>query len=218
VRNIILERVTHFDRMRFFRDPNNNSKNRGYCFIEYDNPMHAREAYDKLNRNIVIDNTSLTIDWADEFDSNYDVNKFQIHLSGLNDNIKTEDLHTVFGQYGNIINIKLSRDLDNVGRNDFGFVTYSAEEEAERALKEFNWKEYFDSPIYLQYARKISAIIKHKQKTKGDMLEKKRRRDNYFKNARDDDVSDTEEQPKNFKKQEQILDVLYIFNYPNIGI
>jgi RNA recognition motif-containing protein len=210
VRQIITERVSYFDRMRFFADPNNPGRNRGYCFIEYDNPMLARDAYDKLSRNIVLDNTSLTIDWADEFDSNQDINKVQIHLSGINDSINTEELNTVFGQYGNIINIKLARDLENLGRTDYGFVTYSTEEEAARAIREFNWKEYFDSPVSVQYARKISAIIKHKQKTKGDMLDKKRRRDNIIKKSKEDDGSDIEENMDNskiIKKQELILNV-----------
>jgi RNA recognition motif-containing protein len=195
--------------MRFFNDQSNPGRNRGYVFIEYDNPMTAREAYEKLCRNIVIDNTSLTIDWAEEFDSNHDVNKFQIHLSGLNDNTSTEDLYTIFGQYGNIINIKLARDMEKVGRNDYGFITYSNEEEAAKAIREFIWKEYFDSPIKVQYARKISAIIKHKQKTTGDMLEKKRRRDNLFKKTREEDTSDADENNfhKEVKKQEQILNV-----------
>ncbi len=200
--------MSHFDRMRFFYDPANPGRNRGYCFIEYDNPMQAREAYDKLSRNIVLDNTSLTIDWADEFDSNHDINKFQIHLSGLNDSINTEELNTVFGQYGNIINIRLARDMENAGRTDYGFVTYSTEEEAARAIRGFNWKEYFDSPINVQYARKISAIIKHKQKTKGDMLDKKRRRDNMIKKTKEDEGSDIDENNvKGFKKEEQILNV-----------
>ena len=205
---MITERVGDFDRMRFFPDQSNPGRNRGYCFIEYDNPMAAREAYEKLCRNIVIDNTSLTIDWAEEFDSSHDVNKFQIHLSGLNDNTSTEDLYTIFGQYGNIINIKLARDMEKVGRNDYGFVTYSNEEEAAKAIKEFNWKEYFDSSINIQYARKISSIIKHKQKTTGDMLEKKRRRDNLNKKTREEDISDKEEHNvKDIKNQEQMLNV-----------
>jgi len=196
--------------MRFFADANNPGRNRGYCFIEYDNPMLARDAYDKLCRNIVLDNTSLTIDWADEFDSKYDINKFQIHLSGLNNLINTEELNTVFGQYGNIINIKLARDMETLGRIDYGFVTYSNEEEAARAIREFNWKEYFDCPVNIQYARKISAIIKHKQKTKGDMLDKKRRRDNMIKISKEDDGSDIEENMDNSKitkKQESIMNV-----------
>jgi RNA recognition motif-containing protein len=78
------------------------------------------------------------------------------------------------------MNIKLSRDLEGKGRKDYGFITYFKEEDAARAIKEFNWKNYFKYPLHIQYARKISSIIKHKQKIQGDMLERKRRRDNVM--------------------------------------
>ncbi len=176
---ILRERVPNYDQLRYFPDTTNPSKNRGYCFIQFNNPLLAKEAYDELNKNIVIDGTSVTVDWADDFNED-DINKAQIHISGINESISTDDINTVFGQYGDIMNIKLSRDLEGKGRKDYGFITYFKEEDAARAIKEFNWKNYFKYPLHIQYARKISSIIKHKQKIQGDMLERKRRRDNVM--------------------------------------
>lgn len=193
------ERVPNFDEFRFFEDTQNPNRNRGYCFIKFNNPIKAKEAYEKLSKNIVIDGTSITVDWADEF-SEDDVNKVQIHLSGLNDDIDIDNLYTVFGQYGEIINIKLARDMEGKGRKDYGFITYSTPEAASKAVKEFCWKDYFDYPINIQFARKISSIIKHKQKIQGDMLERKRKRDNLFKNEKKySDNSDSEDSEKNSK-------------------
>jgi RNA recognition motif-containing protein len=198
--------------MRFLPDPNNQNRNRGFCFLYFENPMIAREAYDKLCRNIIIDGSCLTVDWADEIDSEKDLNKVQIHLSGLNEDTNVEDLHTVFTQYGQIINIKLSKDIEGIGRKDYGFITYSNEDEAAKAINEFKWKEYFESPINIQYARKISSIIKHKQKMTGDMLDKKRKRDNLYRNVKNEKESDSDDNQHTqghnpSKKNEKILNV-----------
>jgi RNA recognition motif-containing protein len=214
--NLLRERVPDFDELRFFQDPSNPSRNRGYCFIKFENPMIAREAYDKLSKNILIEGSPVTIDWADDFSEN-DVSKVQIHLSGITDSVSTEDLYKVFEQYGQIINIKLSRDLEGKQRKDYGFITYSNEEEASLAMKKYNWKDYFESPINIQYARKMVSVFKHREKVKGDMLERKRRRDNLLKYQKkhkssvSDSDEDNEEKEQTIKTKDpkEFMNVLY---------
>jgi hypothetical protein len=208
--NIFREKVPNYDQLKYFPDTNNPSKNRGYCFLKFYNPLLAKEAYDKLSKNIVVDGTSLTIDWADEF-SDDDINKVQIHLSGLNENITTEEIYNIFGQFGQIINLKLARDMEGKGRKDYGFITYCKEEEAAKVINEFNWKDHFGYPVNTQYARKISSIIKHKQKIQGDMLERKRRRDNTLKKQIKHNSPDSDdESPKNQITQNKIINVYNI--------
>ena len=75
------------------------------------------------------------------------------------------------------MDIKLSRELKDNERPDYGFITFSKEEEAAKLISEFDWEEYFTTPITVQYARKISSIRKHKSRTQtGGFLEKKRER------------------------------------------
>ncbi len=181
-----------YDELRYFPDPQNPQKNRGYCFVRINNPVKAREAYEKLSKNIIIEGTPITVDWADEF-SDQDVNRAQLHISGIDESMSSDNIYTIFSQFGDVINIKLSRDQEGRGRKDYGFVTYSTEEEAAKALAGFRWNEYFNRPLYIQYARKVSSIIKHKQKIQGDMLERKRRRDNIMKNQKRHRGSDSED-------------------------
>lgn len=207
-----------YDELRFFPDPQNPEKNRGYCFVRINNPVKAREAYDKMTKNIIIEGTPITVDWADEF-SDHDINRVQLHISGIDDSMSSDNIYTIFSQFGDVINIKLSRDQEK-GRKDYGFVTFSNEDEAAKALAIFKWREYFTKPVYIQYARKISSIIKHKQKIQGDMLERKRRRDNILKNEKryrgsdSDEESEEERRPVPKKKgTNEIINVKFFVHF-----
>jgi len=129
-----------------------------------------------LTINPFVDDQLLSIDWADEYDSDKDINKIQIHISGITPLIKSEELYRVFGQYGHIVQMKLSRDFENKTRTDYGFITFSSEKEAEEAISEFNYKEYFPVPLKVQYARKMSAIINHKKRNEDSLLLNKKRK------------------------------------------
>lgn len=178
--------------------------------MKFNNPLLARIAYKELSKNILLDGRTITVDWADDF-SEKDINKTQIHISGINDSISTDYLYNIFSKYGDIMNIKLSRDLEGKDRNDYGFITYFNEEDASRVLDEFEWKKYFEVPLHVQYARKISSIIKHKQKIQGDMLERKRRRDNQIKNQINYDASDSDNKPEK-QNNDKIINVKIILS------
>lgn len=212
--NALADIYLSYDELRFFQDPQNPEKNRGYCFVRINNPVKAREAYEKMTKNIIIEGTPITVDWADEF-SDHDINRVQLHISGIDENMSSDNIYTIFSQFGDVINIKLSRDQEK-GRKDYGFVTFSNEDEAAKALANFKWREYFTKPVYIQYARKISSIIKHKQKIQGDMLERKRRRDNILKNEKryrgseSDEESEEERRPITKKKgTDEIINVKF---------
>ena len=70
-----------------------------------------------------------------------------------------------------------ARDSKKDGRTDYGFVTYSSKDEAEKALNEFDSSRYFQTKLTLEYAKKLSSIISHRIKVKGNILERKRIRD-----------------------------------------
>ena len=126
---------------------------------------------------MVMKGRALTIDWAKGLDSEKDINKTQLHISGITDDTSTEQLFSVLSLYGSIVQLKLSRDINKDGRRDYGFVTYSSPSEAERALSEFQSKHYFTSEITLQYAKKITSIISHRRKVQTNVLQRKKPRD-----------------------------------------
>jgi len=44
----------------------------------------------------------VTVDWADEYDSELDSNKVQIHLSGINETHTKEELLKKFANFGSV--------------------------------------------------------------------------------------------------------------------
>lgn len=176
-KNLISQKISNYSSIRFISDPNNKNLNRGYAFIEFSNSLFARKAYDKISENMVVKGRALTIDWAKGLDSDNDINKCQLHISGITNEIKTEALFDALSQHGHIVNLKLSRDSKKDGRTDYGFVTYSSKDEAEKALNEFDSSRYFQTKLTLEYAKKLSSIISHRIKVKGNILERKRIRD-----------------------------------------
>lgn len=173
----LAEKINNYSSVRFLSDPHYVSNNKGYAFVEFPNAYQARKAFDMLTKNMVMKGRALTIDWAKGLDSEKDINKTQLHISGITDDISTEQLFSVLSLYGSIVQLKLSRDLNKDGRKDYGFVTYSSPSEAERALSEFQSKHYFTSEITLQYAKKLTSIISHRKKVQSNVLQRKKPRD-----------------------------------------
>ena len=171
-----LNKIINFSNIRIPTDPVNDKLNRGFAFISFLNSIEARKAYDLLSKIKIINGRFLTLDWAKGLNSVNDLNPFQLHISGIKEENSTEDLYKAFSEFGDIAFLKLSRDSKTSNRKDFGFVTYSNEEDAQRALDEFNYSKYFKNEIKIQFAKKLSSIKKHKQKVESNLLIKKRKR------------------------------------------
>jgi RNA recognition motif-containing protein len=171
-----LSKIINFSNIRIPLDPKNDKLNRGFAFISFMNSIEARKAYDLLSKIKIINGRFLTLDWAKGLNSVNDLNLFQLHISGIKEENSTEDLYKAFSEFGDIVFLKLSRDSNTSNRKDFGFVTYSNEEDAQRALDEFNYSKYFQNEIKIQFAKKLSSIKKHRLKVESNLLIKKRKR------------------------------------------
>ena len=171
-----LSKIINFSNIRIPSDPINDKLNRGFAFISFLNSIEARKAFDLLSKIKIINGRFLTLDWAKGLNSIKDLNLFQLHISGIKEENSTEDLYKAFSEFGDIVFLKLSRDSNNSNRKDFGFVTYSNEEDAQRALDEFNYSKYFKNEIKIQFAKKLSSIKKHRLKVESNVLIKKRKR------------------------------------------
>lgn len=42
VNNLLKSRVNQFSEIKFLADPNTTNKNRGYCFMKFENPQYAK--------------------------------------------------------------------------------------------------------------------------------------------------------------------------------
>ena len=157
---------------------NSNENNRGYCFIEFNNAIEARKSFKILNEKKIILNKFLTIDWAKGLNKENDINKFQLFIKGITNDININKLYEIFSIFGKINFIKLARDSKNNNNknDDYGFITFDSEKDAENALKNFNSKKFFDNKIItVEYAKKLSSIKEHRERVSKNLLEKKRR-------------------------------------------
>ena len=179
-----LKKIIKFKNIRMLNNNSNennnnsNENNRGYCFIEFNNAIEARKSFKILNEKKIILNKFLTIDWAKGLNKENDINKFQLFIKGITNDININKLYEIFSIFGKINFIKLARDSKNNNNknDDYGFITFDSEKDAENALKNFNSKKFFDNKIItVEYAKKLSSIKEHRERVSKNLLEKKRR-------------------------------------------
>jgi len=84
------------------------------------------------------------------------MNKYQgvnLYVKNLDDAMTDEQLRTEFAAYGTITSAKIMRDAQGNSKG-FGFVCYSAPEEATKAVTEMNGKLLNNKPIYTALAQR----------------------------------------------------------------
>lgn len=67
--------------------------------------------------------------------------KNKLFVGGIAWATTEEGLKELFGQVGNVVEVKIIVDRMTGKSRGFGFVTMETEEEAQKAIKEFNGKE-----------------------------------------------------------------------------
>jgi polyadenylate-binding protein len=86
-------------------------------------------------------------------------NKYQavnLYIKNLDDTITDEKLRTEFSQFGTITSAKIQTD-DKGNSKGFGFVCFSAPEEATKAVTEANGRMLGSKPIYVALAQRKEA-------------------------------------------------------------
>jgi polyadenylate-binding protein len=84
------------------------------------------------------------------------MNKYQgvnLYIKNLDETVTDDQLRTEFAPFGTITSAKLMRDAQGNSRG-FGFVCYSAPEEATKAVTEMNGKLLINKPIYCALAQR----------------------------------------------------------------
>ena len=76
----------------------------------------------------------------------------KIYVGNLSYSTSESELETLFSQFGEIININLIKDRDTGRFKGFGFIEFSAPDQAEAALK-LNGETFQERPLKVSMAR-----------------------------------------------------------------
>nr|XP_023395695.1 U1 small nuclear ribonucleoprotein A [Loxodonta africana] len=98
-----------------------------------------------------------------------------IYINNLNEKIKKDELkkslYAIFSQFGQILDILVSRSLKMRGQ---AFVIFKEVSSATNALRSMQGFPFYDKPMRIQYAKTDSDII---AKMKGTFVERDRKRE-----------------------------------------
>jgi RNA recognition motif-containing protein len=74
-----------------------------------------------------------------------------LYIGNINYKASAEDVNQLFGQYGNVINVKL---IEKDGlKKGFGFVEFDSEESAKNAQNALNNQEFMGRNLRVDFAR-----------------------------------------------------------------
>jgi polyadenylate-binding protein len=146
-------------------DENGHSKGFGFCSFE--NPEEAEEAVQKLNGYSIGDKTLFVgrfqkkherlseIKRKKDIQRQERMNKYQgvnLYIKNLDDTIDDERLRKEFSKFGTITSAKI---MSEGGRSrGFGFVCFSAPDEATKAVTEMNGSIVGSKPLYVALAQR----------------------------------------------------------------
>lgn len=80
-------------------------------------------------------------------------NKKKIYVGNLPYSITSDQLATIFGAYGDVIDAIVITDKMSGRSKGFGFVEFADEKAAEKAIKEMHEKEYEGRKLVVNVAR-----------------------------------------------------------------
>jgi polyadenylate-binding protein len=148
------------------KDDNNTSK--GFGFVNFETPEAAAAAVDGLNGKEVGGNTLYagraqkkterrqlleTEHMSRRRELEAKTQGVNLYVKNLDESIDDEELRKAFADFGNITSAKVMVDSKGVSRG-FGFVCFSAPEEATKAVTEMNGKIVAVKPLYVALAQR----------------------------------------------------------------
>ncbi|PWN39102.1 polyadenylate binding protein [Ceraceosorus guamensis] len=143
-------------------------KSRGFGFVNYQDHEHAQKAVDELHdtehngQKLFVARAQKKTEREDELRRSYEaaknekLSKFQgvnLYLKNIPEDFDDERLREEFAPFGTITSCKIMRAPSGVSRG-FGFVCYSAPDEANKAVTEMNGKMLDNKPLYVALAQR----------------------------------------------------------------
>ncbi|KAJ8292971.1 Polyadenylate-binding protein, cytoplasmic and nuclear [Rhodotorula toruloides] len=148
------------------KDAEGNSK--GFGFVNYERHEDAAKAVDALHdkdykgQNLYVARAQRKSEREEELKKSYEQKKYEanlkyqgvnLYVKNLDDDIDEEKLRAEFEPYGQITSCKIMSD-DKGANKGFGFVCFSAPDEATKALTELNGKMLGTKPLYVALAQR----------------------------------------------------------------
>lgn len=143
-------------------------KSRGFGFINFVDHESAQKAVDAMNnaeyegRTIFVGRAQKKSERTEELRRQFEslkmerMNKFHgvnLYVKNIDENVNEDQLRLEFTPFGNITSLKIM--TDEAGRSrGFGFVCYSAPEEAARAIQDANGRMVNGKPLYVALAQR----------------------------------------------------------------
>lgn len=162
-------------------------KSRGFGFVAYENHEDAAKAVDEMNgmdvggQDIYVGRAQKKSERMSEIRQRYErqkqeqIQRYQgvnLYVKNLDDTIRDDSLREAFAQFGTITSAKVMTDGER--SRGFGFVCFSAPEEATKAVTEMNGRIVGSKPLYVALAqrkedRKAHLAAQYMQRVQNSM-------------------------------------------------
>ena len=155
---------------------NFNGESKGYGYVSFYHVSDAEKAKSILNETELADKP-ISIEFLKPGLQKKPVIKNNIYVKHFpKEDFTEDDLKKVFSPYGEIISIMVVPDnsvKDKKATKGFGFVCFKESHDAEKAQKDLNGKQLFDSishPLYVNFAMRKEERMEHLQKKKEEQI------------------------------------------------
>ncbi|XP_077592251.1 heterogeneous nuclear ribonucleoprotein Q-like [Stigmatopora nigra] len=132
-----------------YHQPDDKKKNRGFCFLEYEDHKAAAQARRRLmSGKVKVWNNLVTVEWADPIedpDPEVMAKVKVLFVRNLANSVTEEILETCFSQFGKVDRVKKLK--------DYAFVHFEERDCAVKALSEMNGKELEGEPVEIVFAK-----------------------------------------------------------------
>ncbi|KAJ2955089.1 hypothetical protein NQZ79_g8854 [Umbelopsis isabellina] len=144
-------------------------KSKGFGFVNFEEHEAAKAAVEELNdkeikgKVLFVSRAQKKSEREDELKKQYEqaklekMSKYQgvnLYVKNIDDDIDDEKLRQEFSVYGVITSAKVMRDEKTGASKGFGFVCFSAPDEATKAVTEMNGRMIGSKPIYVALAQR----------------------------------------------------------------
>ncbi|XP_022766117.1 polyadenylate-binding protein 7-like [Durio zibethinus] len=145
-----------------------NKASRGFGFVNFDSPDDAKRAMELMNGS-QLGSKVLYVARAQKKAEREQIlrNQFEdrrkeqimkykasnVYVKNIDDDVTDEELREHFSQYGTITSAKVMRDDKGISKG-FGFVCFSAPEEAAKAVSSFHGYMFHRKPLYVAIAQR----------------------------------------------------------------
>jgi len=166
-------------------------KSKGFGFVNFDKHEDARKAVDELHdkdfrgQPLYVTRAQKKGEREEELRKSYEQAKYEknikyqgvnLYVKNLDDDMTDEKLNIEFAPFGTITSCKVMSDDKGVSKG-FGFVCFSAPDEATKAVQELNGKMIGNKPLYVSLAQpkdvrqqQLSAQVAQREQMRSQQL------------------------------------------------